>query len=196
MSLTELFSRALWACNSKDNHLGYSPLQHAMGRSPDEWGKLHDSRIQGYPIHPQEHADGGFKDTIQAMSIAEQAFSKFQAEARIARATAAGQRPMKSFCPGDLVFFWRKQVPGGQGKGFSWSGQFVGPARVLAVETRVEEDGSLRPGSVVWLHHAGRLLKAAPEQLRAASEWEQAIEQLQGPGGSVDYHLSGDTSWS
>lgn len=181
MSLTELFSRALWACNSKDNHLGYSPLQHAMGRSPDEWGKLHDSRIQGYPIHPQEHADGGFKDTIQAMSIAEQAFSKFQAEARIARATAAGQRPMKSFCPGDLVFFWRKQVPGGQGKGFSWSGQFVGPARVLAVETRVEEDGSLRPGSVVWLHHAGRLLKAAPEQLRAASEREQAIEQLQGP---------------
>lgn len=31
MTLHELFCRAIWACNSKDNHLGYSPLHHAMG---------------------------------------------------------------------------------------------------------------------------------------------------------------------
>ena len=36
MSLNELFCRAVWVSNSKDNHRGYSPLQHAMGRSPDE----------------------------------------------------------------------------------------------------------------------------------------------------------------
>lgn len=32
----------------------------------------------------------------------------------------------------------------------------------------------------MWLHHAGRLLKAAPEQLRGASSRE-AVEELQGP---------------
>lgn len=181
MSLHELFCRALWASNSKDNYLGFSPLQHAMGRSPDEWGHLFDSKIKGYPIHPAQHMDGGFSENIRAMAIADQKFSEFQATERLARAVAAGRRPMKSFVPGDLVFFWRKQVPGGVGKGFSWTGQFVGPARVLAVETRVEEDGSLRPGSVVWLHHAGRLLKAAPEQLRAASDRELAVEELRGP---------------
>ena len=88
---------------------------------------------------------------------------------------------MKSFVPGDLVFFWRRQVPGGGEKGFSWVGQFVGPARVLAVETRQDADGKLRPGSVVWLHRAGRLLRACPEQLRPASERERAVEELKGP---------------
>ena len=65
-------------------------------------------------------------------------------------------------------------------RGFS-IGSFVGPARVLAVETRVDEQGNLRPGSCVWLHRAGRLIKAAPEQLRAASDRERAIEELRGP---------------
>lgn len=183
MTCQELFSRALWACNSRDNHLGYSPLQHAMGRSPDEWGKLHDSEVSGHPIHPQQMIDGGFAENIKAMSIAEQAFAKFQADARLERAIAAGKRPLKSFCPGDLVFYWRQQVPQNQGQrgGFSWAGQFVGPARVIAVETRVEENGQLRPGSCVWLHRGGRLIKAAPEQLRAASDRERAMEELKGP---------------
>ena len=183
MSCQELFSRALWACNSRDNHLGYSPLQHAMGRSPDEWGKLHDSEVTGHPIHPQQMVDGAFAENIQAMSLAEQAFARFQAEARMERAKAAGKRPMKSFCPGDLVFYWRQQVPQNQGNrgGFSWAGQFVGPARVIAVETRVEENGQLRPGSCVWLHRGGRLIKAAPEQLRGASDRERAMEELKGP---------------
>lgn len=113
--------------------------------------------------------DGGFSENLQAMSNAEQSFLKFQAAARIDRAKADGLRPLKSFSPGDLVFYWRKQVPAHQGdkSGFSWTSQFVGPARVLAVETRFDDKGVLRAGSIVWLHRAGRLLKAAPEQLRA-----------------------------
>eukprot|EP00435_Cladocopium_sp_Y103_P071048 s167_g36.t1 len=183
MSNTECFSRALWACNSRDNHYGYSPIQHAMGRVPDEWGRLFDSEVQGHPIHPHLMVDAGFAENIHAMATAEQSFSKFQAAERISRAMAAGQRQMKSFVPGDLVFYWRKQVPAKEGdkSGFSWTGQFVGPARVLAVETRQDPDGSLRPGSVVWIHKSGRLLRAAPEQLRAASQREVAIESLKGP---------------
>eukprot|EP00435_Cladocopium_sp_Y103_P018219 s2415_g4.t1 len=183
MTMQELFSRALWACNSRDNQHGYSPLQHATGRAPDEWGRLFESKLQHHPIHPQQMIDGGFAENIKAMSIAEQSFARFKAEARIARATAAGSRPMKSFCPGDLVYYWRRQVPLSEGTrgGFSWSGQFVGPARVLAVETKEDEAGNLRPGSCVWLHRAGRLIRAAPEQLRPASDREIAMESLKGP---------------
>ena len=181
MSVEECFSRALWASNSRDNHCGYSPIQHALGRAPDEWGRLFESEVKTFPIHAQEMVDGGFGNNVKAMATAEQAFLKHQAEQRIARATAAGKRPLKSFLPGDLVFYWRRQVAGREKeRGFS-IGSFVGPARVLAVETRSDEAGNLRPGSCVWLHRAGRLIKAAPEQLRAASEREHAIEELRGP---------------
>jgi hypothetical protein len=33
---------------------------------------------------------------------------------------------------------------------------------VLDVETKEDEAGKLRPGSCVWLHGAGRLIRAAP----------------------------------
>ena len=165
MTIEECFSRALWACNARDTHCGYSPLQHALGRAPDEWGRMFDSKIKDFPIHSQEMIDAGFGGNIRAMSVAEQAFLKDQAEQRISRAKAA----------------WRKQVAGYEKQRGFTTGSFVGPARVLAVETRCEEDGSLRPGSCVWLHRAGRLIKAAPEQLRAASDRERAIEELKGP---------------
>ena len=125
--------------------------------------------------------DAGFGVNIRAMSVAEQAFLKDQAEQRLARAEPAGKRPLKSFVPGDLVFYWRKQVAGREKERGFTIGSFVGPARVLAVEIRTDELGKLRPGSCVWLHRAGRLIKAAPEQLRAASAREQAIEELKGP---------------
>ena len=53
MSMEECFSRALWACNSRDNHCGYSPLQHALGRSPDEWGRMFESEIKDFPFMPK-----------------------------------------------------------------------------------------------------------------------------------------------
>ena len=49
----------------------------------------------------------------------------------------------------------------------------------MATETR-QEEGELRPANIVWLHRAGRLIKAAPEQLRKASEFEQQVEELKG----------------
>lgn len=58
-----------------------------------------------------------------------------------------------------------KQVTKNHGASKFGSGKFLGPARVLATETRKEPDGSLRAGSIVWLYRAGRLIKAAPEQL-------------------------------
>ena len=87
-----------------------------MGRNPDDWGKLFEAKVDGYPIHPQQMVDGGFKQTIESMGTAEKSFVEFKVKSRLARAEAAG--------PGDLVLFWRKQVPGGGDKGFSSNDQF------------------------------------------------------------------------
>ena len=46
MQTSEAFSRALWACNNRDQYHGYSPLQHALGRSPDELGHLGENKLR------------------------------------------------------------------------------------------------------------------------------------------------------
>ncbi|CAE7348582.1 RE1 [Symbiodinium sp. KB8] len=81
--------------------------------------------------------------------------------------------------PGDLVFFWRSQG-GGQGRTQPGNkhGSFLGPARVLACETRRDSDGNARPGSAIWCVRGRRLLKCSPEQLRHASEREELVEAL------------------
>ena len=48
MSTEELFSRSLWAQNTHDQYLGFSPLQHAFGRNPDKQGNLHDDGFPGF----------------------------------------------------------------------------------------------------------------------------------------------------
>ena len=42
MTASEAFARSLWAANTHDQYRGYSPLQHAYGRSPDHLGHLGD----------------------------------------------------------------------------------------------------------------------------------------------------------
>lgn len=49
---------------------------------------------------------------------------------------------------------------------------------MLALETRFDEDGKIRPSSVVWLVRNNRLLKASVEQLRKASEREQTLAEF------------------
>ena len=88
-------------------------------------------------------------------------------------------RPAFDYEPGELVYFWRTQESGkGRQQPGTRRGRFLGPARVLATETRKEPDGSLRPGSAVWLVRGRSLLKCCPEQLRRASAREELLETL------------------
>ena len=43
MSMDELVGRAVWQCNARDLYRGFSPLQHASGRTPDENMRLFDT---------------------------------------------------------------------------------------------------------------------------------------------------------
>lgn len=176
----ELFAKTLWAINSRAVYNGFSPLQHATGRSPDECGRLFKSSIEGIPVYAQQHSDSGFEDNQKIMLIAETEFLKAQARQRLLRAQQAGHRSQKHYSPGDLVFYWRLTVGKGDGAQPFRKGKFVGPARVLAVETKQTQDG-LEPADVVWLHRSGRLIRSTPRQLRPASSREIVFEQLKGP---------------
>ncbi|CAE8593334.1 unnamed protein product, partial [Polarella glacialis] len=177
----EIFSQTLCAINSREMIKGYSSIQHAVGRVPDEFGRMFDSGFVGAPPILPGLIEHEFGNSIKVMATAEKSFLDWQANERLKRADHAGSRPLRNFCPGDLVYYWRKLVSKRDGShGFN-TGRFIGPARILAVETRVDEaTGELRPGSCVWLYRCTRLIKAAPEQLRAASEREEAYEELRG----------------
>ena len=178
MTVDEVFGRSIWVCNAKDLYRGFSPLQHASGRTPDEDMRLFDS-VEEKPVNGDIYEDGGFGQNIRAMCLAEKTFVDEQARQRLQRAHIAGQRKLRVFHPGDLVYYWRRQQAGREHQSFP-KGRYLGPARVIATETRQEEDGHFRAGSIVWLHRSGRLLRAAPEQLRLASPREQHLEELQG----------------
>ena len=79
------------------------------------------------------------------------------------------------YYPGDLVYFWRKQT---KEKATGKHGMFLGPARVLATETKRKPDGSLEPGSSIWCVRGRRLIKCCVEQLRPASQREELLEHL------------------
>ena len=179
MEATEVIARSTWVCNNKEQYRGYTPIQQVLGKAPDEYGRFfEDPTVR--PIHPSVLEDGGFREDIHIRRTATQAFAEEVAKRRLERAERSGHRRLADYVPGDLVYFWRKQVPLKE-KTTQSVGRFLGPARVLATETRKDSEGNLRPGSIVWLHKAGRLLRAAPEQLRLASPYEQQIEALKGP---------------
>ena len=69
-----------------------------------------------------------------------------------------------------------RRQPGGK------HGRFLGPARVLATESRRDDSGNIRPGGSIWIVKGRSLLKCSPEQLRHASEREELLEALASPG--------------
>ena len=112
------------------------------------------------------------------LNKAEQTFLEEQHKMRLSRALHSGYRKTQLFQPGELVFYWRNQVPKSQGSNHHFKkGKFLGPARVLATETKLN-GSEWAPGSCVWLFRGDRLIKAAPQQLRHASYREAALEEL------------------
>ena len=156
---SEAFYRALWASNNRDQYHGYSPLQHAFGRSPNEVGQLGESVVKDTPILTEHGVSAEFGNDVKAMLTAEQAFLREQAKERLRRAELSGNRGMRNFAPGDLVYVWRRMTPKQDGQKHFKGGGFVGPFRVLATETRANER-ELRAGHVIWLYRGGQLIKA------------------------------------
>ena len=60
MPPAELLGRAIWVMNRRDLFKGDAPLQHALGRGPDEHDHLFESP-QVQPLGPELLDDGGFR---------------------------------------------------------------------------------------------------------------------------------------
>eukprot|EP00439_Symbiodinium_sp_Y106_P027988 s1180_g3.t1 len=188
MSCRELFCRALWAQNHRDLYLGYSPLQHAFGRAPQDPRGIGDQSLLDLPILTEAGVSAEHGTHVEAMRVAETAFLENQAKERLKRASQAGHRKMKHFCPGDLVYAWRKVMGRADGnKGFA-SGRFVGPFRVLATETRVDGE-RVQPGQCVWIYRGNRLTRAAPQQLRPATPREEAWNEITDPRKEIPWTI-------
>ena len=175
----EALSEALRVENEREIVRGFSPAQHALGRAPDLQGRFSDNGIHEVPNVLCENASGEFQRNVKRMKTAEQALSEFVHNDRLNRAKNTRCYKPEMFSPGDLVFVWRVQNRGSASSGRT--GGFTGPARVLATETRVTEEGTYRPGSTVWLIRGSRLIKANPRQLRRASVREELTEELVNP---------------
>ena len=120
-----------------------------------------------------------FETSIELMRISEQAHSEWTAQQRINKALNSRGNRQYQYHPGDLVYYWRKQVSGQKSTSAQQKqGCFLGPARILATETKREADGSLRPGSSVWVIRGRRLVKCCPEQLRPATQREELLEHI------------------
>ena len=110
MSCREIFLKSIWAQNIRDQYMGFSPLQHAMGRNPDDYEHIHKEGTKDFPIITEKGISAEFGNDQKSMQSAEEAFLKEQYNQKLLRAQRSGSRKLAVFKPGDLVFYWRKQI--------------------------------------------------------------------------------------
>ena len=72
----EAFAEAIRVGNEKEVVRGYSPCQHALGRTPDATGRIHVSELDEVPPILCENSQGEFQRNWKRMQQAEQAFTE------------------------------------------------------------------------------------------------------------------------
>ncbi|CAE7808731.1 RE1 [Symbiodinium microadriaticum] len=163
---------------------GFSPAQWAFGRDFGPGGRLFESD-QDLPVVQNSVLQGHtFHDHMEARRAAEDIARRSQATYQLGRMLNMKSRRKLQFVPGDLVYYRRVQppadTPAHPGLGFAkvGLGRWFGPGRVLATETRSDNQSSVRkPAQTVWIVANGRLKRCSPDQLRHASEREAAIAE-------------------
>ena len=173
--------QAAWSMCSAHNHVarvgGFSPAQWAFGRGVPDPDNLAALSSQADPAH-EMHGN------LNLRLRAEQRYRELQAKAKVSRALNSKVQRSTQFLPGDLVFYRRYKVPADYPANQLVDlpsmkvARWYGPGRVLASETRLEDDGMTRAAtSIVWIITQGRLKKIHSSQLRHSSERERAIAE-------------------
>ena len=172
-------SEAITTFNHRDMVRGFTPAQQVIGRNADDTERFVEASQGLPPGLLVENPEGEFERTVKLRTEAEKYHAEWHARQRLTRARNSRARPCYNFQPGELVFFWRTQESG-QGKRHPGTrqGRFLGPARILATESRTSETGEIRPGGAIWLVRGRSLIKCAPEQLRRATEREEMLEAI------------------
>ena len=112
VSTKDALSTAVRIFNEKEIVRGYSPMQHALGRSPDITNRVFPCQAGDCPELLVENASNEHHRTLMRMTTAEKAFLDWTYGQRLQRAASSKGRPVIDFQPGDLVLIWRQQVSG------------------------------------------------------------------------------------
>jgi len=172
----ELLGLSLSAKNSMHQIRGFSPYQWAFGQNHGRISSFLQNS-ENLPLHSARE-DQTFEEKVQAEANARKLFLEIDARRRIARALHAKSRTIREFTMGDLVYFFRKGIKQGSRYGGTWHG----PARVLAHEKTSHLEEQKAPGSVVWITHAGKIIRCAPEQLRHVThDLRHLDKEINGP---------------
>jgi hypothetical protein len=168
------FDRTLLACFQAKNSLmrqkGFSPEQIVLGKarkipaslSSDENAVAHDLALGDDP------ESESFRKTLEVRTLAKKAFLMTDNDQAIRRALLRRSCPVRGpFEPGQLVMYWVKRHKASRQE----AGRWHGPAKVVVQESQ----------AAVWLSHAERLFKCAPESIRPASlrEWNTYSDKAQ-----------------
>ena len=177
----ELLSLSVSAKNNLHNIRGFSPNQWALGQSHSRVTSL--LQQSGHLPNTSAREDVSFEEALQNECKAQRMFLEADSRRRIQRALRAQGRPIRDFECGELVYYFRR----GRKEGSRYGGHWYGPARVVCHEkTSSDEAGGQAPGSVVWVSHAGKILRCSPEQLRRVTT---DLKRL-------DFEVNGEWSFS
>ena len=166
--------------NTVDRVRGYSPAQWAFGKQPNWYNQLFDEKETDVNLARDGHES--FAQKVQIQIEARKIYEEVNLQNKILRAKRAQKRKDDVFTPGDLVYVWRLgtgKLAGSKSTGIH-RGAWFGPSRVLGTETTIAE-GVAVPSSVIWVVVNDRLWRCAAQQIRRASEREQAEDVLRQP---------------
>ena len=154
------------AKNALSRTQGYTPEILVLGKSRPLPGNTTEEvpTAAQYLAESQTPEGIRFRQQLQLRESARRAFISAENSEKLRRAFLRRQRPHRgTFTGGMFVMYWRP------GKGES-PGQWHGPARIIIQESQ----------SVVWVTHASRVYRVAPEHIRCLSEREasQSLETL------------------
>ena len=93
----EAFAEAIRVGNEKEVVRGYSPCQHALGRTPDAAGRIHVSELDEVPPVLCENSQGEIHKNWKRMQQAEQAFTEHVYQERLSRAKNSRNYALKDF---------------------------------------------------------------------------------------------------
>lgn len=160
------------AHNQTDKVKGFSPIQWAYGSDPSQWGQPDDPLMvnQKFENNPVD-----FWQLQRHRERAEEVHRQELAKQKISRLYNAAGKPASAYAVGDWVCVWRKATLKSRKQEMNPEARFIGPGRVALIEPSGMKEGH---GAVIWVLMGTALWRAAPEQLRAATETEVLTETL------------------
>ena len=147
--------------NRLTNKSGYSPVQRMLGYTPRVPGGLMTGGANDLSTSSRALVgDLQVQRAVQLRQAAAIAFHQADASQALRNAVRAGPRKWADYQVGQMVYYWKKGMERAKKDSPAF---WHGPAKVILINMP----------NTVWVSHQGRVVKAAPEQLRPASDEEK-----------------------